>query len=310
MPPMTSPNLAATILEDIRADVQSGATQIARKAGQCITAFSEESTSSAKTYWNDLVRLGKDLIAAQPSMASVFNLINQVLLTAEPLQDAPSPEAVQRATREAALQFMKTADASLEAIAQHAQGLITSSSSIFTHSSSSTVVGILRQAIRQGKAIEAIATESRPHCEGRELGRSLGQQGIHTRLILDAAIGQYVKEADLVLLGVDRISEETFVNKVGTLLVVMAAKNDNIPVYLACETSKFLPTAFAPAGNVMRSSEESAQEEWQNVELVYSYFEEIPNSWLTGIISEDGILSMNALSKRFKAFRICSPLLK
>ena len=30
----------------------------------------------------------------------------------------------------------------------------------------------------------------------------------------------------------------------------------------------------------------------------------------TGVITEEGILSMNALSKRFKAFRVCQELLR
>src|SRR5205814_5973632 len=144
----------------------------------------------------------------------------------------------------------RESEAALEAIAQYGQGLITAQSTVFTHSSSNTVVGILRLAMRQGKMITALATESRPYCEGREMARYLGQQGINTRLILDAAIAHYVKEADLILVGVDRISEESFVNKVGTLAIAMAAKQEQIPVYLACESSKFLPAAFTPPAEI------------------------------------------------------------
>ncbi|OGR89692.1 MAG: hypothetical protein A2992_02525 [Elusimicrobia bacterium RIFCSPLOWO2_01_FULL_59_12] len=310
MEPAASGRLAQTILKDLRADVHSGATDIARKAVQCLNAFSEEGDGSAAVYWKDLIGLGKALIGSQPSMASLFNLVNHVLLAVEPLRDRPDIRALQTATREGANQFMRVSDAALESIAQHGQGLVTPNSTIFTHSSSNTVGGILRQAIRQGRALNALVTESRPYCEGREMARYLGQQGINTRLILDAAIAQYVKEADLILVGVDRISEETFVNKVGTLAIAMAAKLDQVPVYVACESSKFLPAAFSPHKEIMDNSEESTQEEWQNVELVFSFFEEIPNSYITGVITEEGILSMNALSKRFKAYRVCQELIR
>jgi methylthioribose-1-phosphate isomerase len=43
---------------------------------------------------------------------------------------------------------------------------------------------------------------------------------------------------------------------------------------------------------------------------VYSFFEETPNSYITGVITEDGILSMNALSKRFRTFRVSQELLR
>ena len=141
--------LAQTILKDLRSDVHSGATDIARKAVQCLNAFSEEGHDSSATYWKDLVGLGKAMIASQPSMASLFNLVNQVLLKVEPLRQQSKVEMLKTATREGATQFMRTSDAALENIAQHGQGLITPNSTVFTHSSSNTVGGILRQAIHQ-----------------------------------------------------------------------------------------------------------------------------------------------------------------
>jgi translation initiation factor 2B subunit (eIF-2B alpha/beta/delta family) len=302
--------LAQGILKDLRADVNSGATGIARKAVQCLNAFADEGHPSAEAFWRDLVGLGKALIGSQPSMASVFNLVNQVLLAVEPLRLSSSVMALQAATREKASQILRASDAALEAIAQHGQSLINSNSTVFTHSSSNTVGGIFRQAVRQGKSFQALVTESRPYCEGREMARFLGQQGIETRLILDAAIVQYVQQADLILVGVDRVSEDSFVNKVGTLALAMAAKQAQVPIYAACESSKVLPAAFTPHEELLDNSEESTQEEWQNVELVYSFFEQVPNSYITGVITEEGILSMNTLSKRFKSFRLCQELIQ
>jgi ribose 1,5-bisphosphate isomerase len=306
----SSSRLAQTVLKDLRADVHSGATEIARKAVQCLGLFSEEGHESPEAYWKDLVGLGKAMITSQPSMASLFNLVNHVMLAVEPLHGQATVQKLQSVTRDASTQFMRASDAALESIAQHGQGLFTPNCTVFTHSSSNTVGGIFRQASRQGKGVRALVTESRPYCEGREMARFLGQQGISTRLVLDAAIAQYVREADLVLVGVDRISEELFVNKVGTLALAMAAKLEQVPVYLACESSKFLPAAYTPPDEILDHSEESTQEEWQNVELVFSFFEEIPNSYIAGVITEEGILSMNAISKRFKSFRVSRELLR
>jgi translation initiation factor eIF-2B subunit delta len=301
---------AQAILQEIRTDVHSGATEITRKAVSCLLAFTDELHPTPAKFRRDLMGIGRSLVAAQPKMASLFNLINHTFLAVEPLPDSASLPNLQKATQEAATNFQRVSDAALQAIAQHGQGLITSSCTVFVHSSSNTVAGILRQAVRQNKAVNAIVTESRPHCEGREMARFLGQQGISTKLILDAAIAQYVKQADVILMGVDRIMEDSFINKVGTLAVVMAAKLEQVPVYLACGSSKFLSASLTPPEDVSRRAEESTHEEWQNVELVYSFFEEIPTSYVTGVISEEGILSMNALTKRFRAYRVCQELLR
>src|SRR5471032_3253580 len=99
MGPNSSGRLAQAILKDLRADVHSGATDIARKAVQCLTAFSEEGHSSPAAYWKDLVGLGKAMISSQPSMASLFNLVNHVFLAVGPLRDHADVRVLQNATR-------------------------------------------------------------------------------------------------------------------------------------------------------------------------------------------------------------------
>src|SRR5262245_16892182 len=106
-----SGRLAQAILKDLRADVHSGATEIARKAVQCLNAFADEGHGSALSYWKDLVGLGKAVISSQPSMASLFNLVNFVLLAVEPLRSHSDVRALQTATRDSANQFMRASDA-------------------------------------------------------------------------------------------------------------------------------------------------------------------------------------------------------
>jgi len=116
--------LAQTILKDLRSDVHSGATGIARKAVQCLNAFSEEAQDNAASYWKDLVGLGKAMISSQPSMASLFNLVNQVLLKVEPLRGQEKVETLKSATREGANQYMRTSDAALENTLETARKLV------------------------------------------------------------------------------------------------------------------------------------------------------------------------------------------
>lgn len=298
------------LLKEIQADVHSGATEMARRGARCLTVFSEESTAQTNhQYWDELLELGRTLIQCQPSMASLFNLVNTVLLAVHPLRDtAQAVAALRQTTRQAAERFTTASLAALDQIARHGQGLISSGAVVLTHSASSSIAGILKLAKREGKDLQAIVTESRPLCEGRELARNLGQAGIPTTVIMDAAIPQHVRTADVVLVGVDRLSPDSFVNKVGTLVIALAAKTYQIPFYIACELNKCLPAGCGQLLPTDNGAEERVQEEWENVQLAYSYFEEIPTTYVTGIITEEGILSMNALGKRFRAYRLCEEL--
>ncbi|MBI3291530.1 MAG: hypothetical protein HYZ73_01795 [Elusimicrobia bacterium] len=298
------------ILKEIQADIHSGATEIARQGARCLTVFSEDCIATTpQEYWEKLLEVGRTLIQCQPSMASLFNLVNTVLLAVKPLKDTPAEVAVLRqTTRETAERFTTVSLAALDRIARHGQGLISSGAVVLTHSASSSIAGILKLAKREGKDLQAIVTESRPLCEGRELARNLGQAGIPTTVIMDAAIPQYVKTADVALVGVDRLSQVSFVNKVGTLVVALAAQTYQVPFYIACELNKCLPSDSSQYLPTESGAEERVQEEWENVQLAYSYFEEIPTTYVTGIITEEGILSVNALGKRVRAFRLCEEL--
>lgn len=295
--------LAAALLQDLQSDTHSGASEITQKAARCFLAFAEQGQPNAEACRARLIELGHAIVDAHPMMSSLFNLVNHIFLESEAARRLESVPAIQKAVRESAQRYLHTMQTALAAIAKNGQKLLSPHSTIMTHSSSTTVAGILREASHQGKAIRAIATESRPFCEGRELARNLGQQGIPTQVVLDAAVAQYVKRADLVIVGVDRITEESFFNKVGTLSLAMAAHEEQVPFYVACEMNKFLPTTVSPMRAVLENSEQRAQEEWMNVELVYSLFEQIPNRWLTGIITEEGILSMTALARYFRTFQ-------
>jgi len=281
---------------------------MAAKAAQCFVALSWQRVSSPAVYADQMTSLGQEIIAAQPTMASLFNLVNRILSETEEARRSGSVDNLQRALRDAVQRYVESTHSALEKIAGYGAGLLPSPCTVMTHSSSKTVVGILREASRTGKSLQAIVTESRPFCEGRELARNLGQQGITTKVVLDAAIAHYVREADIIIVGADRIAEQSFLNKVGTLSLAMAAHEEQVPFYVAAETSKLLSAGLAPIGPVLEATEQRQREEWMNVELVYSLFEEIPNRWISGVVTEEGIISMNHLAKYFRQFQVSPSL--
>ena len=111
---------------------------------------------------------------------------------------------------------------------------------ILTHSFSSTVYSAIK-ATAQQHPIEVVATESRPLCEGKELAQMLTAQGISTTLIADEQALTLLPSCDAVWVGADTVAEEFFVNKVGTLAIAKAAHEGGIPLFVLCDSLKFLP---------------------------------------------------------------------
>jgi len=69
----------------------------------------------------------------------------------------------------------------------------------------------------------------------------LEKEGIESELIIDASIGIYIEEADMIMTGAEGVTESGgIINKVGTLPLAMLAKAYNKPYYVLAESYKFL----------------------------------------------------------------------
>jgi len=134
-------------------------------------------------------------------------------------------------------------------IGEYGSELIREGSTILTHcnagalatSAFGTAEAVIRVAWYKGKKIRVIATETRPLLQGARLTVwELMKEGIPVTLITDNMAGYVIRRGlvDLVVVGADRITREGFVvNKIGTYMIALAAKRNNIPFYVAAPTS-------------------------------------------------------------------------
>ena len=104
-----------------------------------------------------------------------------------------------------------------------------------------TAEGVMRVAWYKGKKIKIIATETRPVLQGARLTVwELVKEGIPVTLITDNMVGYIMRKGlvDLVIVGADRITREGYVvNKIGTYMIALSAKRNNIPFYVAAPSS-------------------------------------------------------------------------
>jgi translation initiation factor 2B subunit (eIF-2B alpha/beta/delta family) len=290
---VADPILAA--VDAIRQDSRSGAIEIANRAALLLMPYCDGWIGGDDgQFRRELATLCGKLLAAQPGMAPMVNLCNEVVQAAEnpglshingQAQTASAPQAAS----DAALKYYAFVAHHTRRIANEVLPYIHSGSLLLTHSSSATVLAALLRAREAGKRFGVVCTESRPQCEGAQMARQLAAAGIGVEVIADAAAAVVMHGFYTLLIGADAITPSGVINKVGTLGMALAARSAGVPVYCLAGSEKFLPRGA-----------EVTIEERDPTEIVPGakdlqgfniYFDQTPLDLITKFFSEEGVLS-------------------
>jgi translation initiation factor 2B subunit (eIF-2B alpha/beta/delta family) len=133
-----------------------------------------------------------------------------------------------------------------------------------------------------------------------ELARQLAGEKIAVRLIPDCLLGLATGEADAALIGADSLTPGgDVVNKAGTRLLALAAREDGVPLYCCAETLKIMSSEPEPGPAFpvqrRRPAEEIVARPPEQVEVLNLYFELTPWELISGYITERGILDRKYL---------------
>jgi ribose 1,5-bisphosphate isomerase len=135
--------------------------------------------------------------------------------------------------------------------------------------------------------------------EGRVLAEAIAGQDIRVTLIADAAASIAMEQVDLVMVGADKITPVNLVNKIGTRMIALAARERGLPVYALCDTSKFIrDDCFGLGIRDLGGANELWPAAPRGVAVVNRCFEPTPLAFFTGIITEDGALSIEEVARR------------
>jgi translation initiation factor eIF-2B subunit delta len=275
-------------IDRIRQDRTSGAVELAIQAAEILVLLSEQPGLSAAA----LRETALALVRAQPAMAPLFNLANEVLFH--------RPDELSTVCHD----FIYRLQRAGQAIATLAAGLIRDGMTVLTHSYSSTVFQTLLLAKRAGRQFGVLCTESRPLREGVTLARKLAQQGIPVSLIVDAAVFRFLSRTQLVLVGADAVSAQGLVNKIGTAPLALAARTLGIDVYALAGSEKFFPAGYCAPAEQPKAPTEILEEAALNLTPVNLYFDSTPLEYLTGLITEQGILPPGDFERSLRDRRI------
>jgi methylthioribose-1-phosphate isomerase len=160
-------------------------------------------------------------------------------------------------------------------------------------------LSVFRTAVKQGKDIKIIACETRPYLQGARITAwELKKFGIPVKLITDNMAGAIMQKGmiDRVITGSDRLAANgDTANKIGTYLLSLAAKDNNIPFHIS--TSKYNVDLNSKSGKDIKIEFRDSSEvviingkriTAEGIEALYPGFDITPNEYITAIITEDG----------------------
>ncbi|MFQ5638494.1 MAG: translation initiation factor eIF-2B [bacterium] len=298
------------LLEKVKEDNSSGAWVIAQKTIDCLEALTQEkSNDDFSDLISEVERVIGETLKAQPNMSQLTNLFNEILFTIEN-ETSQDTLVMSRKIAGEAQRFEEISKKAVAKVAELGAELIPSDGVVLTHSNSSTIMEIIKRAQAANKSFQVILTESRPVCEGRERAFELSKIGIPTLYVIDAAFGMGVERADVILLGVDSVSETTLVNKIGTKAICLLAREAVVPCYAACESSKFMSQKLSPKKEPLRDPIEVWGDPPPETSIENYYFDETPLELFTGVITEVGILTPEEVGSKISAHKMNSRLIQ
>jgi translation initiation factor 2B subunit (eIF-2B alpha/beta/delta family) len=282
------------MLQRLQTDNVSGATMLVELALDILEAFAtQEASQTPHEFVTALETLVAAVLAAQPSMAVMINLAQQALQAGS---DDLALTTVRQQLQQTLAAFRRDLHASTEALCQRALAVLPPQSTVLTYSNSATVIAALRYAYDHGRIRRVLLSESRPAYDGRPQALALLEYGIAVEYSIDMALFERLAEANVVVVGADAVFPEHLVNKLGTHALARLARLQGILCFSLCAANKFLPTA---ATALLRITEHPGQEVWPEAPdgLVTNnrYFDTTPLALLSGIVSDQGIYTPEAL---------------
>jgi len=174
---------------------------------------------------------------------------------------------------------------------------------VLTHCHSGEALVVIKKLKRSGKKINVIATKTEPLEQGVKTAKELARAHIPITLIVDSAVGHFMPEINVVVVGTDSMRKEGVVNKIGTKLYAIAAKEHKKPFYVVGNTLKLdrrkeFEIEQRPAKEVYRELKNPSQ--LKGVKIRNPAFDITPWKFVTAVITEKGIYKPGQIKRMLK----------
>lgn len=179
---------------------------------------------------------------------------------------------------------------------------------VLTHCHSSTSTTTLKNVAKlkeiKREEFKVVATETRPRYQGRKTAKELFEAGIDVTQIVDSACASFIVDdkylpVGAVIVGCDELLKDgSFINKVGTYSIALASKKGVDEFYVATTLLKLDPQREPHIADI---EQRDAREVWdqapKGLKIINPAFERVRGEYVTGYITEAGILTSEELTK-------------
>lgn len=255
------------IIKDIKEVKIQGARNIAKAA---LKAYSLIPISSSK----------KKLIDSRPTEPMMQNVLD-----------------IAESKKVSYKKLLKHFDEAQKKINKSVFKLIKNNLIIFTHCHSTNVVNALIYSYKKGKKFEIYNTETRPLFQGRRTAEELKESGIKVTMFIDSALGVALKDVDIIFLGADALLKKGIINKIGSGVISKIAKQEEIPIYIIADSWKFTKRKISIE---QRNLNEVWDKAPKNIKIKNPAFEFVDKKYITGIVSEFGLMKYENFVRRMK----------
>ncbi len=174
---------------------------------------------------------------------------------------------------------------------------------LLTHCHSSEAIAMIKGLKNKGKNLSVIVTQTDPLEQGIKTAKELSGQKIPTTLIIDSAVGHFINDIDAFVFGTDAIRKEGIVNKIGTKLYAIAAKENKKPVYIVGNNLKL--DRRREFEMEQRSPNEIKRElsrpyDLRGIVIKNPAFDITPWKYVTRVITEEGVFTPSQIQRMLR----------
>ena len=284
-----------------------GAPAIGIAGAYAVALGARQIDSTSRSEFMEKLQGVSDAIAAtRPTARNLFFALERMKKAAEA---AKSTAHIRKALIDEAVKIHKEEADATRHLSLFGAELLKDGWTVLTHcntgplatSGYGTALGVIITAWKQGKKIKVLADETRPLLQGARLTTwELKKAGVPVTLITDSMAGYFMRlgRVDCVITGADRIAANgDTANKIGTYMLAVVAKENNIPFYIAAPIST-IDISLKTGGEI--PIEERQPEEVTHIQGVpiapegvsaaNPAFDVTPHKYITAIITDRGII--------------------
>ena len=281
-----------TTADDIAEMEVRGAATIARAAADALETQAHESDAETPAAFREEVRTAaRTLRDTRPTAVSLPNALRFVLNE----MDGATVADLRASTIEATQQFRDQLDRAQDDLGAIGANRLRDGDTIMTHCHSTDALACVEAALDDGKDIEAVVKETRPRKQGHITADQLREWNVPVTMVVDNAARRYLDDVDHVLVGADSIAADgSVINKIGTSMLAVSARERGVPVMVAAQTLKLHPDTLTGHTVEIEMRDETevlsddARAEMGDVDVENPAFDVTPPRYVDAIVTERG----------------------